>query len=146
MALALYSAPNTNNQLSSLSPFTITFDGRVGGEQDKCVYLHNDSVTRWYDNITISIEDLEGVDLVHGANGCGWKLISKDIPPSNEEWSRVAVGNILALNLTLGSTILGDIVTFLPIWVRVILPHGMQVQTVRDIVLRIQATEHITDG
>jgi len=67
MALALYSRPSADSLLSSLNPFTITFDGRTGGEQDKLVYIRNDATDRYYDDIVISVIDTESPDLVSGS-------------------------------------------------------------------------------
>jgi len=143
MALALYSRPSADSLLSSLNPFTITFDGRTGGEQDKLVYIRNDATDRYYDDIVISVIDTESPDLVSGSiAGFVWKLMRKDIAPTNEEWSRVEPGNSLALDVALGDQYFADIVTFIPVWVRVGVPRGIKIQTITDIVLRLDATEH----
>jgi len=66
----------------------------------------------------------------------------KDIAPTNEEWSRVEPGNSTCPRCALGDQYFADIVTFIPVWVRAGVPRGIKIQTITDIVLRLDATEH----
>lgn len=142
MALGIYSTPHPDAQFGALQPFTITFDGRIGGAQDRLVYIRNDDATRWYSSVTISAHDTEGFNLVDGSQaGFSWKLMSKDIPPTEEEWALVSPGNTVSFSGNLGSDTLGDIITFVPVWVRVEIPRGQAVSVFTDITLRVRATE-----
>jgi len=40
-----------------------------------------------------------------------------------------------------GSATLGDTLTYLPIWVRVVIPRNQPIQTIKDIVFKITAQE-----
>lgn len=131
MALALYSSPDSSSILSSDKPFTLTFDGRIGGAQDRCVYIRNDDYFRWYTDISISV-----IGSVYQ-----WKLMTKDTVPSHEEWRDVSTGT-LVLDTGIGSSSTVDIVTFLPVWVHVEVPRDQLIQTITSINLRIAATEH----
>lgn len=145
MALGIYSDPNPEALITSSNPLTFTFDGRVGGTMSRKIYIRNDNPDRWYTNITVQPVDTSGTNIVDGSTpGFFWKLKEKDINPTPEEWDLVSNGNQITLSKNLGNNLLGDIVTFLPIWVKVSVPRGMDLQTIKDVVLRIQATEIAT--
>ena len=144
MGLDIYSAPNEDSKFTTQSPFTVTFDGRIGGAQDKCIYIRNDDTARWYENITVKAVDTVGIDVVDGTQeGFFWKLIEKDVAPSDIEWNELSPGNTLQLSVDLGSSTSADIVTYIPVWVRVQIPRGQRIQTIKDVVLRLEAQEHV---
>ena len=147
MSIGIYSSPDKDSIISSERPFTITFDGRVGGAQDRRIYIHNNDTTRWYSSITVQAVDESGINVVDGSEvGFSWRLVQKDVVPTNEEWALVSDGNTLSLSNNLGSISEPDVVTFLPVWIRVQIPRSQLVQTIVDVELRISATETLTDG
>jgi len=88
LSLDLYSEPNVDNKIETLSPFTVTFDGRVGGKLDRLVYVRNDNILRYYTNIAVTPCTLTGDSLVDDSTpGYYWRLMVKDIRPTNEEWN-----------------------------------------------------------
>jgi len=120
----------------------LTFDGRIGGERDRLVYVRNDDILRYYTDIQVSPTDSSGDNIVNGTtSGFFWKLMLKDIAPTNAEWALVSPGNTISLGADLGDTTAGDIVTYLPFWVRVAIPRSQRIQTITDVVLNITATE-----
>lgn len=146
MSISLYKTPNYNSEFSAFLPFTLTFDGRIGGAQDRQVFIRNHDASRWYSNIQIQAVDSAGLDLTdNSVDGFMWKLLSKDIVPTEEEWAQVTAGASLSLSDSLGSSSLGNTVTFLPVWIRVQIPRGQSIQTIKDIVLRITATEGLVE-
>lgn len=143
MSLGIYSSPHEDYKLDASSPFTITFDGRIGGAQDRIIYVRNDDTARWYSDIQIQpVYSGSGTNIVNGERtGWRWKLIEKDVPPTGDEWSQVAPGVVLSLSSDIGSSLLADIVTFLPVWVRAVVPSGQRIQAITDVVLRLTSTE-----
>jgi len=80
MALNLYHSINENDVIDTLHPFSITFDGRIGGAQDKLIYLRNDDGSVWYSNVVVSVVDKVGSSLVNGSvSGWYWKLLKKGL-------------------------------------------------------------------
>lgn len=147
MGLNIYNDTDALAVLSDNNKFRVTFDGRVGGAIVQCIYLRNDNANYWYDSIQLAVVDTEGDDLVDGSvSGYSWKLADKDIVPSELEWGRVQAGNTLTFTETLGSSSSSDIVTYLPVWVRVEVPAGIAIQTITDIVFRLTASEYLIDG
>lgn len=146
MSLHLYSSPDETAKFDSIGPFMLTFDGRIGGQIDRLVYVRNDDILRYYTNIQVVPVDSSGDNIVDGtATGFFWKLMVKDIAPTNTEWALVSPGNTISLS-SLGDTAAGDIVTYLPFWVRVAIPRSQRIQTITDVTLRITATESVIGG
>ena len=144
MALAFYSEPHEDHAITSTNPFTVTFDGRLGGKLAKKVYLRNDNTARWYSDISITPRDTSGINIVNGSiSGYEWKVLEKDVAPTLEEWELEAAGDTLDVGSSIGSSIFGDIITYLPIWIMVQIPRGQAVQNIIDVVLRIEATENV---
>jgi hypothetical protein len=148
MGLGIYSAPDESTKFTSISPFTVTFDGRVGGFQDKCIYIRNDDITLWYSDIVLAGVDTDAGDSrTDGTReGWEWKLLEKDVAPVLLEWRDIAAGNALSLSSNIGSSSRADISTFLPVWVHVETPRGQSIQTIVDIVLRLSAMENLLNG
>jgi len=144
MALGLYTAPDASALLTDKNPFTVTFDGRKGGIINRLLFVRNDNSATWYSNIQVQPIDLSGENIVDGSKlEFHWKLLEKDIVPALEEWKSVLPGNQLTLSSNLGSSTLGDIVTFLPFWVQVKIPERQKVSTIKDVVFRVTATESL---
>jgi len=149
MALKIYAYPDATFAYEATVPFTATYDGRTGGSIDKRAYVRNDNLYRWYSDIVVQAIDLSGDSMADGGiQGFFWQLAESNIELHPKEWELVTLGNSLALSVDLGNvTDGGDITTFLPIWVRVTIPRGLPIQNIKDIVLRISATEHyISNG
>jgi hypothetical protein len=148
MSLGIYNAIDNNAQLNkSNNLFRVTFDGRIGGAQVYQIYIRNNDPTRWYSDIELSAEDTEAPNLVdNSTEGYGWKFLSKDIAPTELEWRDIDWGNTLYLADSIGSSSIGDISTFLSVWVRVEVPRGISVQKITDIVFRLAALEHFVHG
>lgn len=145
MALGVYGQADPSGLLTTLKPFVITFDGRIGGTISRKVYVRNDDPDRWYTDIRIQAVDTSGTNIVDGSvKDFFWKFQEKDINPTPEEWDLVSPGNQITLNATLGNNLLGDIVTYIPVWIRIRVPRGLDLQTIKDVVLRVDATENVT--
>ena len=71
------------------------------------------------------------------------KIKKKRYTPTLEEWNEISPGNTLSLSSTLGTSIGGDIVTFLPFWIRIAIPRVQPVQTIQTVFLKILATEFL---
>jgi len=146
MALRVYNKPVETAFLSidqeQTNPFYITIDGREGGAIDSLLYVRNDNIERYYTDITVQAVDLSGGWLTNGTKGFSWKLIEGNQKPLPEEWQATSDGNLLSLSDDLGTSLIGDIITYLPFWVRVKIPRNENVATIKTVVLRIEATEH----
>ena len=147
MAIDFYHEPNERSKVSrptdvEYNPFTVTFDGLLGGGVATCLYIRNDDTTLWYSDISVSVVDTGIEDLTNGSKaGYEWKLKQKDIPPTEDEWMAVVPSNSLSLSDNLGSTTMADTATYLSFWVRVAIPDDQLIKTIKTIRLRIQATE-----
>lgn len=133
--LAIYKEPNDTAMYSSRSPFTITFDGRIGGSQDKKLYIRNNSNIKYYTGITVAVVD------VGDEGNITWKLKEKDITPTNDEWMEVAVGNTLTISSNVGTSTRADTSTYLSFWIKAIISRGQDIRTLTNYVIRLSATE-----
>lgn len=144
MALFLYHKPDPNLPINDVDPFTLTFDGRLEGRIHKKIYLRNDSVETYYTDIVVETIDTSGENIVDGSeNKFWWKLFEGDINPPQESWDLIEPGNSINISVNLGNSLLGDIVTFISIWVQVSVPRGLDIQTIKDVKFRITATENL---
>jgi hypothetical protein len=144
MSLGLYHQPDLDTVFSATFPFTLTFDGKTGGSLEKCVYLRNDDTTKWYSVIQIEVVDNSGNDITDGTRpGWEWRLKESNLPLMVDEWNEIVPGNTLSIVSSLGSSIKADTVTYLPIWVRVMVPGNQRIQVIDNVVFHITATEHL---
>lgn len=139
MGLDLYLEPNDSGLITETNKFSITFDGRIGGAQDKVLYIRNDDSNKWYNSISLQVIDSSTSDRTDNTvDGWFWKLLQKDVPPIDHDWVNVSPGNTLSI-----SESLTDIATFLTVWVRVQIPRGQDIQTITNISFRLQAQENL---
>ena len=148
MALALYSFPHIDHKLSTLGelyrPFTVTFDGLRGGAFDQQIYIHNDDINRWYGDIVVQAIDTAGINITNNSSaGYYWKFAQKDVPLTLEEWELITPGNTLTISTSIGSSSAGDAASYIGFWVRVAIPGGQSIQVIKDVKLRLSATEYL---
>jgi hypothetical protein len=134
MALGIYNSTSPTDVLGDDKPFTVTFDGRVGGIQDRCIYIRNDGLDSWYENIILQ---------PLGITGSSWWLLEKDTVPINEDWEGVMPDVALYLSDNIGSPTQPDISTYLTVWVRIQIPRGADIQTITSMTFRLTATRHL---
>ena len=134
MALGIYTEPSIDSKLDDDHPFTVTFDGQKGGIIDKCIYIRNDDLSSWFENIILTPTGI--VDST-------WLLLEKDTTPLNQDWEGVTPDIAITLSSNIGSATQPDISTFIPVWVRIEIPKGADIQTIKSIVLRLTATRHL---
>ena len=134
MALGIYNSTNPTDVLGDDKPFTVTFDGRVGGVQDRCIYIRNDGLDSWYENIILQ---------PLGITGSSWWLLEKDTVPINEDWEGIMPDVALYLSDNIGSPTQPDISTYLTVWVRIQIPRGADIQTITSMTFRLTATRHL---
>lgn len=148
MSLKLYHLADSDTEIKTYSPFRITFNGSIGGQLDQKIYIRNDDPERYYQDISVLAVDTSGSgDLTDNSrSGYFWKLAEKDIPLTKEEWDLISFGNTLSLSSDIGSSEKGDIVTYLPIWVKVSVPSNQAATNITDLSLRVLATEIVVDG
>jgi hypothetical protein len=140
--LAFYSRPDERYQMGDLALLRATFDGRLGGVMDLRVYLRNDKPASWYTDIKVRAVDTVGDDITDGSiPGFYWKIAQKDIALSHEEWDQIEAGNTLEVGFDLGNTVRADVVTYIPLWVRIAVARQQRIQRIVDVVLRAEAQE-----
>ena len=144
MGIGIYLEPEDDVLIESTSPLVVTFDGIVGGSQDRQIFIRNNDRELWYSDISLTAVDTSGIDIVDGtAEGFEWKLLQKDTPPTNDEWRLVTAGASLSFASNLGSSTLADISSYISAWVRVSIPRGQPGSTITDVVLRLAFTENL---
>lgn len=144
MGLGIYSKADVNTLVDTDTPLTFTFDGSIGGVMERVIYVRNDDTKYFYTNISVEAVDTSGDDITdESVAGFSWKFIEKDVLPSPEEWTLVTPGNTLTLSNDLGNALESDTITFLPVYLQVIIPRDRLITTIKDVVLRISATENL---
>lgn len=145
--LNVYATPTPDANFSGegdfTNPLSFSVDGQTGATIARKLYLRNDDVTKYYTNITLEPVVLMGQDIISGAiDGFNWKLIEGDTEPNEIQWASVSPANQISFS-DIGSSGNGDIVTYLPFWLRVEVPRGVDVQVFQSVSLSISADENI---
>jgi hypothetical protein len=146
MALYIYTSPS--DELSTgdaVSPFTVTIDGISGGAINRKLYVRNDNPGRWYDSIIVQAIDSSSPSIADGSTtGFSWKLSATEDMPPIEQWQRIDPGNQIELGTRIGDPELpGDIVTFLPFWIRIEVPRNQRASNITSVSLRVTAREYL---
>lgn len=145
MALSVYDSPNENTAFSSgtnTNPISLTVDGTLGATITKKLYLRNDSASHYYTSIEITPSSNGGEDIVTGSlSTFHWKLIAGNNEPLEDQWQLVSGGNTMTLS-DLGSLGNATTTTYLPFWLRVNVPKGIDIQVFEHVTLEVAATEN----
>jgi len=147
MALAIYLLASNDSVLSQngdlINPLAVTFDGRSGGYKQFRLYVRNNSALYYYDNITMTVQDTSGNNIVdRSVDSFTWKLSEGDNQPTQADWDNTAAAN--TINFTdIGAPSSPDTSTFLPFWVRIEIPAGLDVQTFDDVQFVLHGQENL---
>lgn len=147
MALGIYLLPSVDAPLSQdgdfINPFSLTFDGRIGGVKEFRLYVRNDDPILYYTSITVKTQDTGTDDITDRPDdGFSWKLSAGDIQPTQNDWANVAAANTISLS-DIGAELSPDSSTFLPFWVYVQVPPGLDVQTFDTVQFVLQGEENL---
>lgn len=146
MGIGIYKAANSSTGLSSgdlSSPFAITFDGRTGGFKETKLYVRNDDATKYYTGLELSLTDATDRNItVNTADGFVWKLSAGDTKPTFNDWLNTAPGNSISLN-DIGSSGSPDTSTYLPFWVFIQVPEGLDIQLFTGVSFTLSGEENL---
>jgi hypothetical protein len=147
MSLGIYTSANPNTSISEdgdhTSDFLASFNGRLGGVQEKQIFVRNDASDKYYENIALSMfSDETGSVYFDGSIGYVWKLYAGAVVPNELQWQAILPNNSISL-ADLGNNLLADTSTYLPVWVRIEVPKNQPVQTILDIRFKLNADEFI---
>ena len=145
MALKIYESANPATAFSSdgefSNPISVAVDGIVGATILRRYFVRNDSALHYYTDIQVTSVVNSGLDIVSGATaGFAWKLIAGDSQPLEDQWGIIAPGNTMEL-ADIGELGDADTTTYLPFWLRIEVPRGVDVQSFENVSLEITATE-----
>jgi len=145
MALNLYREVSTGTYLlyqesggsSEVLPIITTHDGVLGEVVELRIFVRNDDITEYYENIQVtpvcnSLPD----ETIGTANGHGVKLFAGNTQPTEAQWEAIDYGAAIDLD-DLGSSGLGDTYSYLPFWYRAEVPAGTLANNKENIVLRL---------
>jgi len=144
MALEIFPDAGYNPSYSQDSefenPFSITFDGVTGGVIQKKLYIGNNIAAGafYYTNVGVFAVDTDPLDLIGGTEEYSWKVKAGNDQPLAEEWSLITAGDIADM-----PNMPNDSSTYLPFWVRIEIPRGVDVQSFDTIKLKVTATESL---
>jgi hypothetical protein len=130
MGIGIYTSVDPDKVLSQngdfLYPFSITFDGRVGGYRETKLFIRNDDSDYYYNDLTLSLLD-ENPESIINNGGYVWKLYYGDQKPTFNDWLNIPAATSIQIE-DLGSEGNSDISTYLPFWVFIQVPNNIDVQ------------------
>jgi len=145
MGLGLYTAADPATLVSKDDTFTnpllLSMDGKIGGVLQKKVYLRNDDAARSYINIQVTPVYAGDPDFIDNSQGISWKLISGDVQPTDDSWALVTSSPNTIVMGDIGTLTVSDTTTFLPFWIRTVIPRFTDIQTIRGIKLTVVSDE-----
>lgn len=116
------------------NPFTVSVDGFHGQVKIGKYYVRNANPAKWYDSIQVhATQSGGGVDWLGGTQGHSWKFIPGDTQPTDEEWDNEIPNNTIDLP-NIGSAGNGDVSTYLPFWIRIMVNDHTPVRSLTDVV------------
>ena len=140
MGLALYDSDQLQfSSETGLSPLRSYHDGKNGSAAAHLVYIRNDSVNFFYEDVELKPVDSIGYDDTIGEYGTGFsvKLKYGTPEPLPHEWKLVPSGEAVTLPNSIGNADSADTTTYYPVWVRFNVPGNTPVQNKSDIKLRL---------
>lgn len=147
MSASIYLLPNENSELSKdglfTNPFSITFDGRSGGTKQARLYVRNNDALYYYTSLTLTSRDLTAQPITERPeDGYVWKLSEGDTQPTQAEWNNIAAANTITLP-DIGALGVPDTSTYLPFWIYIQVPPGLDVQTFDHVQFVLQGEENL---
>lgn len=145
MALGIYLSASTTDKLSDANtfenPFSLTFDGRTGGVKQVKLYVRNNDPLYYYENLQIGLTDSGPQPIINQpTDGFVWKLSAGNTQPTKNDWANTAGATVITLP-DIGSVGTPDTSTYLPFWVLVQVPPGLDVGTFDTVRFTIGADE-----
>ena len=149
MGLSIYNSDKI--ELSSETfenPLRTYHDGKNGSADSELIYVRNDDISYWYQNVELIPIDNIGYDDTVGEYGTGFsvKLAYGTVEPLPHEWDLINSGDSVVVPNDIGSAAIADTTTYFPIWVRINVPGNTRVQNKTDILLRLQTTRRPVTG
>lgn len=146
MALAIYSAPDSDSLISQdglfTKPVAVTFDGRTGGFKEIQLFIRNDDPTYYYTDVVLSLEDNESPTITdQPANQFVWKLSYGDTKPTFNDWANILPANSLNIPVQIGEVGNPDTSTYLPVWVFIRVPANLDIQVFTGVKLVLSGNE-----
>jgi hypothetical protein len=147
MGLSIYTRPDGASAISQdgdfTAPFAITFDGRIGGYKEVKLFVRNDNATRYFSGLTLSLEDNSALNIVTNTSaGFAWKLAYGDTKPTYNDWVNTTAGNTIELP-DVGAAGDPDTSTYLPFWLFIQVPEGMDIQLFTDVKFILAGDENL---
>ena len=145
MALSIYTLPDPASSISENgtfeNPFSLTFDGRNGGVKQTKLYVRNGDSAFYYENIQLTVQDDSPSPIIdEPAEGFSWKLAVGDTQPTENDWINTSGATLVGLS-DIGSSGNPDTSTYLPFWVYIQVPPGLDIQTFKDVKFILRADE-----
>lgn len=132
---ALYSSDDSGD-----SPISTTHDGRTAGTTVIELFLRNNDPDVYYSSITLRcVQEDAGTEQLDG-DTWGVKLKYSVSEPTLPEWDLVDFNNTISLP-NIGTSVLGDATTYLPIWYLIQHPGQIEANIEEGVKLRVEAIE-----
>lgn len=145
MSIGIYTEPNSESLLSQngefTKPFSIAFDGRLGGYKETRLFIRNNDLNVFYTGLTLSLSNPTGTNIVNNGE-FQWKLSYGDTKPTFNDWLNIAPANTMSIE-NLGSAGNPDISTFLPFWLFIQIPSNLSVQVFTGVTFSIEGNEEL---
>jgi hypothetical protein len=137
-----YSIHKIDGASDNLLPITTTHDGVLGEVVEVKLFVRNDDVTEYYQNVVVlPVSKTTPDETIGTANGHGVKLRAGAVQPTEAEWDAIDYGSSISLS-NIGSAGSGDTSSYLPFWYRVEVPAGAPADNKENIVLRLSYTAY----
>jgi hypothetical protein len=121
-------------------PIITTHDGVLGETVETKLFVRNDDLTEYYEDITVTpISKTVPDDTIGTASGHGVKLNLGNTQPTEAEWEAIDYGDPISLS-DIGAAGSGDISTYIAFWYRVEVPAGAPADNKENIILRLSYT------
>ncbi len=106
-------------------PIRTTHEGFGGGSKVKCIQIGNRSPEHYYTNISVSVEEVGGVDVdvgdIFSSNGWGIKLLSLEEEPTEKDWANRLSNQSLNLD-NIGDEENASTDQIQKVWIRIFCP------------------------
>mgnify|MGYP001203430293 FL=1 len=115
-----------------------THNGFTGGQFESLIYIKNNNVGYFYENIQVSVV-MDGLDEGDIFSTSGWsiKLKATSEQPTEKEWGDILVNSTVSV-ADIGTAASADTTTMRPVWVRIFCPGHTDPQIKTDMKLNLK--------